>query len=502
MSESLLLAHDIGTSATKTSVVSSCGEIIDTESRPQKTHSPKPGWAEQLPADWWQGVCQNTRVLIDRNPDDASRIAAIGVSGHMLGMVLLDKSGEVIRPAFIHADTRSISQFKSVDAMIGKQKVYETTGNILDSRSPLCKLLWVRENEAENYGKIHRCIQSKDYITGKMIGAYETTDFSDASHAQFLDIRKMMYASDMLQALDINPDILPPLKASTEIAGRLCDEAAHCMGLPAGIPISVGGGDGACASVGAGAVKPGNTYCCFGTTAWISMTAPSPHFDPRQRIFNLVSLDGNNYAILGTVQCAGRSIDWIRHVLQEDDFSRMDAEVEAVAAGSDDLIFLPYLEGERAPIYDANARGVFYGLTPAHGRSHLLRATVEGVCLGLGSVVKILREIQPVESFRIIGGGARSEVLRSILASACNAPIKTLSVAAADATALGAALAAGVGVGVFDNLEEATSSIRETDTTEANPTHAEVYARYTLRQVEIYECLKPLFEKQSRESTG
>ncbi len=495
MTMPLIMAHDIGTSATKTSIVSHAGEVVDTHSYPHPTRNIKPGWSEQAPDDWWNGVCVNTHALLDRHSDMAPSIAGIGVSGHMLGAILIDRDGQPLRPALLHSDTRGTVELENARHAVGEKTVYDTTGNILDGRSPLCKCLWIQHHEPDVWKRVHRLIQSKDYIVGRLTGTFDTTDYSDASHAQLLDIQNLDYAYEMLETIGINREILPQAKASTEIAGHLSAESARALGLPSGIPVSVGGGDGSCASVGAGAVLPGNTYCCFGTTAWISMTAEKAAIDPQQRLFNIVSLDGKSCGVFGTVQCAGRSIDWMRQVLEEDDFVKHEKQVLKIPAGSEGLIFLPYLEGERAPIYDAKARGVFFGLTPSHKRSHLLRATVEGVCLGLRSVIQILRETQPIESFRIIGGGARSHALRSILASACNASVKTLSVAAADATALGAALAAGSAVGIFNNLQEAASSIRETDITEPITQDSDMYDAIADRQIEIYQCLKPLFEK-------
>jgi xylulokinase len=356
----------------------------------------------------------------------------------------------------------------------------------------------VQENEPEAARRTARILQSKDYIVGKMTGSFATSDFSDASHAQMLDVHQMTYADTILDALDLDRSLLPELRASTELAGTLCDEAASVFGLPSGIPVSVGGGDGSCASTGAGAVSAGDTYCCFGTTAWISMIADSALIDAQHRVFNIVSLDGDGCGVFGTVQCAGRSIDWMREVFEHEDFAGMDEEVASVAPGAEGLLFLPYLEGERAPIYDSDARGVFFGLTPSHKRPHFLRATVEGVCLGLASVVDILREERAIEAFRIIGGGARSEALRHILASACRAKVRTLSVAAADATALGAAVAAGVGVGLFENLAKGVANIREIDSNAPDSEASEVYQKNAALQMDIYQRLKPLFHAQEQ----
>ncbi|MGD2175258.1 MAG: FGGY family carbohydrate kinase, partial [Candidatus Brocadiaceae bacterium] len=381
------LAHDVGTTATKTSIVSADGRIVDSEARAHGTATPAPGRAEQDPEDWWSGVCRNTEAVLGRHPDASDRIAAIGVSGHMLGCTAVDRDGEPVRPAMIHSDTRAARQYERVRDEIGADQLYQTSGNILDPRSPLCKLLWLKENEPSNYESAARFMQSKDFIVGRMVGRFDSTDYSDACHAQWMDIRDQSYAEDVFGTLGLDVGKMPGLHPATEVVGTLRADAASALGLPDGIPVVAGGGDGSCATVGAGAVHRGDTYCCIGSTAWIACTLEEPLLDPQRRVFNLSSLDGERCAVYGTVQSAGRSLDWVMDLLDETGFDRFEGLLEEAGAGSDGLIFLPYLEGERSPIYDADARGVFFGITPAHERCHFLRATVEGVSYALRSVL-------------------------------------------------------------------------------------------------------------------
>jgi len=326
-----------------------------------------------------------------------------------------------------------------------------------------------------------------------MTGSFDSTDFSDASHALWLDLVKRDYAVDLIGAVGLDVGKLPELHAAIDIVGTLSKEGGAALGLPAGIPVVAGGGDGACASIGAGAVRRNDTYCCIGTTAWIASVSPTPFLDDRQRVFNIATLDGEAFGVYGTVQCAGRSLDWVMELLGEQSFDGFDERLASVPAGSDGLIFLPYLEGERSPIWDADARGVFFGIAPSHGRAHFLRATVEGVSYALRSVLDVLRESMAIPQLRLIGGGGQSAGWRQLLADVCGVEIQALSTQAADATSLGAAVAAGVGVGVFRDLADGVQMIRVEDSCRPNTQTTGVYdARFALFSA-LYPALKQQF---------
>jgi len=307
MRDPVILAHDIGTSGTKSALVRPDGVIAASQTSAHRTHFPRPGWAEQQPADWWEGVCRNTRVLAASRPELRGHIAGIGVSGHMLGCLPVDSEGNALRPCMIHSDCRAAGSCEIVRDRIGRDAIYELTGNILDPRSSLCKVLWVKLNEPHVYERTARFLQSKDYIVGRMTGSCDSTDYSDASHAQWLDIRAKSYAVDVFVELGIGLSKFPALHCSTDVVGKLSREAAQALDLPAGIPVVAGGGDGSCASAGAGAVNIGDTYCCLGTTAWIAATSAEPLIDRQRRLFNVIALDGENNGVFGTVQAAGRS---------------------------------------------------------------------------------------------------------------------------------------------------------------------------------------------------
>jgi xylulokinase len=502
MTADWILAHDVGTSGTKSSLVRADGGIEASRATPHRTHAAPGGIAEQDAADWWAGVCANTRSLLAAQPGAAARLAGVGVSGHMLGCLPLDAAGRPLRRHMIHADCRAVAEAEFVAREIGADEIYRVTGNLVDARSPLCKMRWIRRHEPDIHRRAARYVQSKDFIVGSMTGSFSTTDLSDASHAQWLDIRRRAVARDLFQALELDPDRIPEPRRAIDVVGRVSREAAAAMGIPEGLPVVAGGGDGACANAGAGAVRPGVTYGCIGTTAWVASIRPEPFIDPKRRVFDICTLDGEAVGLYGTVQAAGRALDWAMDVLGEKGFAEFDRHLASIPAGCDGLVFLPYLEGERSPIWDARARGVYFGLTPAHRREHLLRATVEGVSYALRSVIEALREVGPIPALRLIGGGGQSAAWRRMLADIAGVEIQVLSTQAADATSLGAAIAAGVGVGLFRDLAHGAASIAVTESHAPDPAARAIYdARYAL-YTSLYPALKPAFAQLAETLAG
>ncbi len=501
ISDGILLAHDIGTSGTKSSLVDADGRVRASFSTGHATQCPRAGQAQQNPLDWWEGVCENTRKLSQAHPELTGKIAGIGVSGHMLGLVAVDAEGKPVRPAMIHSDLRAGAEMREVAQAIGPREMYELTGNLLDPRSVPCKMLHFRRHDPQRYETTRTFLQAKDYIVGCMTGDFGGTDYSDASHAQWIDIRKRTLAAELFKELWLDPAKLPRLRKATDVVGPLRPGAAEQMGLKPGAPVVAGGGDGACASAGAGAVKSGDTYGCLGTTAWISATTDEPVIDPKGRLFNILSLDNRN-GVYGTVQSAGRSLQWALDLIGETDFERFDSLVEQALPGCGGLIFLPYLEGERSPIFDANARGVYFGISPEHGRAEFLRAAVEGVSFALRSVLEVLRESREVPALRLIGGGGRSLVWQRLLAEICTVRIDLLSTRAPEATSLGAALAAGCGVGLFDSLADGAAAIEVTRRIEPPPRPDAACERNYRMYQDLYPDLKDAFARHNAAMNG
>lgn len=493
MRDVTILAHDLGTSGVKSSLVDTEFREIDSQSFSYPTTYPNPEWAEQDPDRWWQGMVTNSRTLVERQPDACARIGAIGLSGHMLGLVPVDTGGSPLGPVMIHSDGRATAQFRHIRDTIGADQVYQTTGNILDPKAPLCKILWLAENKPRIFEQTARFLQSKDFAAARLTGNIDTTDLSDASHAQLLDVRRGVYAADMLAGLGVPREKLPTIHKGIDVIGRLTREAAEATGLSQGIPVIAGGGDGACANAGAGIAAPGDGYCNLGTTGWIATLLPEPLIDPDHRLFNILSLDGETSGVFGTMQTAGRSLEWIRSVLGTPDPQALNALIEGVSPGSEGLVFLPYLEGERSPVFDAAARGVFFGLSGSHGPAHMARAVMEGVTFGLRSILDAFRSFISLDEMPLIGGGANSSVWRQMIADILRVRLFTMDVKAENATSVGAAMAAAVGIGVYGSLPEAAACIGkkagEIPSTEPDPAYERNYRIYK----ELYPRLHDLF---------
>lgn len=485
-----ILAHDLGTSGAKSSLVSVDGRIVASQSQAYQTARPDARAREQDPTDWWTAIVSNTRRLLsDRG---RTEIVAMGVSGHMLGLVLVESSGEPLLPAMIHSDTRATAEEAMLRSEVGDIEFHRITGNRLDARASLAKLLWVQKHRPQVYRRTHRALQSKDYIVGRLVGRYETTDYSDASHGSFLDVARGDYAHDLLTRLSIDPSVFPALHAGTDVAGELSKDAAADLGLPEGVPVVVGAGDGSSASVGAGSVAPGASYCCLGTTAWIAVCGGDPIGDPRA--FNIMSAGGPSCDWFATIQSAGAALAWSIDVLNISGHDQIDRLVRGIAPGSEGLLFLPYLDGERSPIWDPSARGVWFGLSSRHTTGHLIRSVLEGVGFALKSVFEVMRSHASIDELRLIGGGFRSQLWRRMIADILEVPLHTVRVPAEDATALGAALVAAVGIGVYPDLTATADCVPVNLTVSPGP-ECGAYEDSYRRFLELYPAVKPQFTR-------
>jgi len=490
----LVLAHDIGTSALKTSLVTSDCEIIAAARRELETRIPYHGAAEQDPHSWWAAAVENTRALIETHPAEMGAVGCIGVGGHMLGLVSVDGNGNPLAPALIHSDCRAAAEYAAIEAAVGKNELYRRTGNIPDARCVLAKMCWFKDNMSDAYAKTAVFIQSKDYLTGKMT-RHLRSDYSDASHAMLIDLDKLAYMDDVFKELDIDTRKLPALAPGMSVAGRLTGEAARVLGLKPGIPVITGGGDGACASEAVSAFSAGNgdnAYVCVGTSAWVSRRCACPVIDSDMRLFNMVMLDGRSYGVFGTAQSAGRCVEWLGDL-----FGQTAREIDAMAArspaGSGGLIFLPYLEGERCPVSDTDARGVFFGLAPSHNKEHMSRAVLEGVAFSLTSIVDVFRRSGPMSVLAAIGGGARSAFWMQMLADAAGLEVALPPAPPGDTTSLGVAVAALRSHGAFQPPKNAAAARYV-----PNPDNAAAYtAAYDMYR-SLYPALRESFKRLAK----
>ena len=457
-----ILTFDIGTSAVKASLFDDRAQLIATAQSSYPTYYPAPSYAEQDPADWWRSAAAAAGKLREQCPEEYGRIACIGSSGHMTGMAALDPEGSVVGRAMIHADVRAEKEAEKIDSLIGADEMYARTGNVLGPVASICKYLWVKEHEPERYGKTARFLQSKDYLVYRLTGNMDSTDYSDMVHGMLMDIHTRTYLEDVLGSLSLDTSKLPSARKSTDIAGVLTGEAAAQLCLPAGIPVCVGAGDGVCSNIGAGLEKDGDIYCSMGTTAWIAFDRKEPLIDPGKRIFNIPSADGEGACVYGTIQAAGRSLEWAKQLLKFSSYDDYNAAAASAPEGCRGLIFLPYLEGERSPIFDAAARGVFYGITPAHDGACFARAVMEGVAQSLAWVLDVMREGGPLGPMRIIGGGANSALWKQIIADTCGTDLLEVGAASSAGGSLGTAAIAGVSAGIFADIREAAANVKVT----------------------------------------
>lgn len=457
-----LIAHDLGTTGDKATLFDAEGRLLASSFASYPTHFPRPGWAEQEPERWWHALCRTNRDLLAQRPDVLPHLAAVGFSAMMNGCLLVNAQGEALHSALIHADIRSAGVCERIAREVGEERAYQLTGNRIAPYFTLGKLAWMQENEKELMAQARWCVQTKDYIVGRLTGVWGVTDRSDASLTGCNDLERGVWSEELIAAAGIPQTLLPEVRISATQIGTVTKEAAEATGLPEGLPVVLGGGDGACATAGAGAVLPGDAYHYLGGTSWVAAVTQGYRPDPTRRLSVFCALDPAQTVVYGTVQSAGSSVDWFRQVLGSAGLADGETEyaaLEKLAAesppGSRGLFFLPYLAGERSPIWDAKARGALFGLTTAHRRSDLIRAVYEGVAFALGSNLAALAEmgLAPKE-VRVLGGGMRSALWRSIFAAVYNRPLRLLA-RLSEATSCGAAMAAGVGVGLFPDYATA-----------------------------------------------
>jgi len=497
MGKTYLLAHDLGTTGNKASLFDTEGRLIASALEMYPTYYDKPGWAEQDPDSWWQAVCKASAAVMDKAGITKTSIAAMSFSGHMMGCVPVDDRGKALRRAIIWADQRSIAQVTSLLHSISAEEIYRITGTRPNPNYTLEKIMWIRDNEPEIYDKTRFVLQAKDYIVARLTGRI-ATDYSDASATNAYDISKKAWSSDLLKAASIPSKLFPDAQRSSTVVGSV--QSTDGVDLE-GVPVVLGGGDGACATVGAGVIRANEGYNYFGSSSWIAIAAKKPVLDPGMRTFNLCHLDPDLYMAVGTMQSAGGSYDWIREILvpeelvstTEEAYGLLNRWAAASPPGAKGVLFLPYLIGERSPHWNEDARGSFIGLARSHSRGEVVRSVVEGVAFNLRIIFDALTEQGTVlKSLRMIGGGIRNPVFCQALADMLGIPIERLE-NGEFATSLGAAVCAGVGVGVFDDFSVAAklSPIAGTDkpVQERKPMYDRAYRLFN----QAYGSLEPLF---------
>lgn len=499
-----ILAHDLGTTGDKATLFDRLGKLVAVSFVPYETDYQPGNRAEQDPAAWWSAFCQASRQLLCAERSAAERIAAVSFSGQMMGCLPVDARGTPLARAIIWADQRAIGQAELIAEKAGFERVYRITGHRVSPGYSAAKILWLRDNQPEIFRNTHKFLHAKDYVVYRLTGAM-VTDYSDASGMNLFDLESRTWSEEILDALDLDPALLPPPRPSTHIAGEIGEGVSEECGLVPGTPVVIGGGDGPCGAAGAGVISPGSAYAYLGSSGWIAVASERPLLDPKFRTCNFHHLDPRLITPTGPMQAAGASYQWVRDALCAQavlaaqtsgvsPYDIMNLEAETVAPGSEGLLFLPYLMGERSPHWNPKARGVFFGLTMSHRRPHMVRAVVEGVVLNLRTVLLAFEEqgLSPRE-IRIVGGGAQGALWRKVMADAYQRPIVRTALMR-ESTSLGAAIAGGVGVGLFRDFAAAAEIVRVVDRTDPDPELKHVYdAAYELF-VSVYEALVPAFE--------
>jgi xylulokinase len=455
-----IVAHDLGTSGDKASLHDADGRLLAAHTEPYATRFGPGGTAEQDPTEWWRAFCQASRRLLADTGTRPDEVACVAMSGQMMGVVLVDAHDAAIRPALIWADTRAREEADALAERFGVERGYMLLGHPIDPTYCLAKLIWLRDHEPESWARATGALVAKDYLTLRLTGR-RCTDPSDAAGTNAWDQVAGTWSAEMLAAAGIDPGLLPEVVPSVTVAGGLRGTAASASGLLAGTPVVVGGGDGACAALGAGLVERHPVAnATIGSSAWISIASERPLRDPQRRVVTFDHVIPGRYAPLGAMQAAGTAVEWVAGTVGARDRETLGALVEAAAeveAGRDGLFFLPYLLGERAPLWDPRVRGSFIGLARHHEPAHLMRAALEGVAFNLSGTLRALVEIGgPVEAIDAIGGGARSDTWLRIMAETWGLPVRRRTIVD-EANSLGAAVVGGMAVGLIDDWAAARS---------------------------------------------
>lgn len=492
-----LIGIDIGTSSAKSVLLDETGQVRASGQSVYDFETPQPQWAEQHPEVWWNAAKAALRQIfqeIDLNP---RHIKGIGFSGQMHGPVFLDDAGQSIRQAIIWADQRSAAECQEIYEILGKEGLYRTVGNPVDSGFMAATLLWIKRYEPETYRRIHTLLLPKDYVKLRLSGVC-VTDPSDAGGTSLYDVRHLTWSQAMQQHLELAPGIFPTVRASTDIIGTVTPQAAQETGLAAGTPVINGGNDQTMGALASGVIAEGPVLIMVGTGGTVFTTINTPVVDPELRMHTYSHCLANRWHLLGAILSGGFSMKWFRTILGTSfSYDQMTAEAATTPPGAGGLIFLPYLSGERTPHMDSFAKGVFFGLTGQHTRGHMIRAIMEGVACAIRDSLELFTQLGIRPKHVIMGGGgAKSPLWRQIHADILGLPVVTVQTPESSAT--GAAMLAGIGTGVFPSFEEACEkTVRRGDEIQPNKIYQTEYKQLYHRYRALYPALQKHFRQDS-----
>lgn len=499
-----ILAHDLGTTGNKATIYDRDGALVGSAFYGYDTEYAHTGWAEQNPDDWWRAVCASTQDLLRASGIRGDAIAVIAFSGQMMGCVPLDARARPLRNAIIWADQRAVEQERWLGERIDPADVYHITGHRLSASYSLCKMLWIRDHQPDIYAATHKFVHAKDAMVARLTGHF-ATEPTDASGMNLYDLDAGTWSGRIIDAAGLDPAKLPGLRQSIDVIGGVLPEVAEEVGIAAGTPVVIGAGDGMCAAAGAGVVKAGTAYNYVGSSSWIALATAAPIYDPDYRTFTWAHLVPGMFSPCGTMQMAGGSYQWTRdqlcsieqqaaQALGISPYELMNLGAGKSQPGANGVIFLPYLLGERSPRWNPRARGAFIGLTVRNTRADMVRAVLEGITMNLRVILEAFTaQGAQIDGMRVIGGGARGRFWNQMMADMYGIPVHRLTILE-EATSMGAALAGGVGVGLYPDftMSETMNAIAETFV--PDPAAQAAYARVYPIFEAAYHALLPVYD--------
>ena len=487
---------DVGTSGTKTVLFDSLGKKQASHTVEYPLYQPKNGWAEQDPADWKNAVFETVRTVMEKSGVDKNDVVGIGISGQMHGLVMLDENDNILRPSIIWCDQRTGEECRDIENIIGRARLIEITANPALTGFTASKIMWVKKHEPEIYAKCAHILLPKDYIRLTLTGEY-ATEVSDASGMQLLDVPARKWSDEVLEKLGIDKKLLGKVYESTEITGYLTKEAAEKCALAEGTPVVGGAGDNAAAAVGEGVVSDGRAFTTIGTSGVVFAHTDNIEIDPAGRVHTFCCAVPGAWHVMGVTQAAGLSLRWIRDTVCNEEIHEaekegvdpyvvMDREAAEAPIGANRLLYLPYLMGERTPHLDPDCRGAFIGLSAMHTRGDMTRAVLEGVCYSLKDCLSVLDEmnVHP-DDMKICGGGGKSKLWCKMLADVYGIPVTTIE--SDEGPALGVAILAMVGAGLYPTVKEACDTIVKAKETVLPD------EKNTVRYAKFYDIYKGLY---------
>ena len=503
-----LIGIDLGTSGTKTVLFDETGKPVASSTGEYPLYQPQNGWAEQDPEDWWAACVATVRHTLSQSGIEPGQICGIGLSGQMHGLVMLDGQGEVLRKSIIWCDGRTAEECAEITEQVGAARLIEITANPALTGFTAGKILWVKKHEPEVYAKCRHILLPKDYLRYKLTGVL-ATEVSDASGMNLLDVPNRCWSDEILSKLGIDRELLAEMHESCEVTGGISSAAAAVTGLAEGTPVVGGAGDNAAAAVGTGVVGEGKAFTTIGTSGVIFAHSDTVTIDPLGRVHTFCSAVPGAWTVMSCTLSAGGSLQWFRNNfceaemasakgLGKDPYVLMDSQADRVPIGANRLLFLPWLMGERSPLLDPDARGVFFGLSGMHTRQDLLRAVMEGVVYSQRECLDVLRGMG-VKFSRMLatGGGGTSPLWRQMLADVYDCPVAT--VANKEGPALGAAILAGVGAGLYASVPAACDRLVEVRSEQAPiPQNTAAYEGFYQLYRQVYPQLKPLFAELAK----